>query len=227
MRRINKTDRDILYKNLSFLNKLSEEEQEDILANVSKVKISKGENIYGSAGDCQGILIVKSGYLRTYLLSEEGKEVTLYWLEENELCVLSATCVLSNISFDVHIDAEEDSEIYMVKLSDLESLGDNIYLENFLLKEATAKFSDVMWAMEKILFLKFDQRLAIFLLEEVQRTGSNRVIQTHDQIAKHLGSAREVVSRMLNYFSKEEIVTLSRGEIRVLNRPALEKLAIT
>lgn len=227
MRRINKTDRDILYKNLSFLNKLSEEEQEDILANVSKVKISKGENIYGSAGDCQGILIVKSGYLRTYLLSEEGKEVTLYWLEENELCVLSATCVLSNISFDVHIDAEEDSEIYMVKLSDLESLGDNIYLENFLLKEATAKFSDVMWAMEKILFLKFDQRLAIFLLEEVQRTGSNRVIQTHDQIAKHLGSAREVVSRILNYFSKEEIVTLSRGEIRVLNRPALEKLAIT
>lgn len=221
---LNNEEIDYLYNSLTFLNKLTSEEQELVIKNVRKVKYEKGYNIHGGTNTCEGILIIKNGCVRTYILSEKGKEVTLYLLEEEDICVLSVSCVLNNITFDVHIDVEVDSEIFILDLEAIDKIVKNIYMENFLLNEAIARFSDVMWTMEKILFLKFDQRLAIFLLDEISRNNSDIIIKTHDQIANHLGTAREVVSRMLNYFSREGIVELSRGEIKVNNKYALRQL---
>lgn len=215
---------DYLYKSLTFLNKLTSEEQELVIKNIRKVKYKKGDNIHGGINTCEGILIIKSGRIRTYMLSEKGKEVTLYLLAPEDICVLSASCVLNNITFDVHIDVEVDSEVFILDLESIDIIVKNIYVENFLLNEAITRFSDVMWAMEKIVFLKFDQRLAVFLLDEIARNNSDIIIQTHEQIANHLGTAREVVSRMLNYFSREGIVELSRGEIKVNNKNALRLL---
>ena len=215
---------DYIYNSLTFLNKLTHEEQELVIKNIRKVEYSKGDNIHGSTNDCEGILIIKSGCIRTYMLSEKGKEVTLYLLEPKDVCVLSASCVLNNITFDVHIDVEVDSQVFILDLEAIDKIVKNIYVENFLLNEAVTRFSDVMWAMEKIVFLKFDQRLAVFLLDETSRNNSNLIIQTHEQIANHLGTAREVVSRMLNYFSREGIVELSRGEVKINNKDALRKL---
>lgn len=215
---------DYLYNSLTFLNKLTIEEQELVRQNTRKVKYKQGDNIHGGINHCEGILIIKSGCIRTYLLSDKGKEVTLYLLEEGEVCVLSASCILNNITFDVHIDVEEDSEVFILDLEGIEKISKNIYVENFLLNEAVTRFSDVMWAMEKIIFLKFDQRLAIYLLDHISRNSSDIIIQTHEQIANHLGSAREVVSRMLSYFSREGIVKLSRGEIKVEDKDALREL---
>lgn len=221
---ISKEERQLVYKSLRFLDDLSKQEQELIIGNIQKVKYEKGSNIYGGIGTCNGIMMTKSGRLRTYILSENGKDVTLYRLEEGDMCVLSASCVLNNITFDVHIDAEEDSEILLVDLVNLDRIGHNIYVENFMLKETVTRFSDVMWAMEKILFLKLDERLGVFLLDEIARNKSDIIIQTHEQIAKHLGSAREAVSRMLNNFVKEGFVELSRGEVKVKDEKALLKL---
>lgn len=89
---------------------------------------------------------------------------------------------------------------------------------------ATTRFSDVMWAMQQILFMGVDKRLAIFLWDETAKTGSNSIKMTHEQIARYMGSAREVVSRMLKYFAGEGIVALSRGEIRVMDKEKLSKL---
>lgn len=221
---LNNEEIDYLYNSLTFLNKLTSEEQELVIKSVRKVQYEKGKNIHGGTNTCEGVLIIKNGCVRTYILSEKGKEVTLYLLEEEDICVLSASCVLNNITFDVHIDVEVESEIFILDLEDIDKIVNNIYVENFLLNEAIARFSDVMWAMEKILFLKFDQRLAVFLLDETSRNNSNLIIQTHEQIANHLGTAREVVSRMLNYFSREGIVELSRGEVKINNKEALRKL---
>jgi len=79
--------------------------------------------------------------------------------------------------------------------------------------------------MEQVLFMSFDERLAVFLLDEVARSGSERLQLTHDEIAHHLGSAREVVSRMLKRFADDGLVSLSRGTVEVLNKTALRKLA--
>ena len=136
---------DYLYNSLTFLNKLTLEEQELIIKNIRKIQYAKGDNIHGGANTCEGILIIKSGWIRTYMLSEKGKEVTLYLLEEGDICVLSASCVLNNITFDVHIDVEVDSEVFILDLEAIDIMAKNVYVENFLLNEAITRFSDVMW----------------------------------------------------------------------------------
>ena len=138
---------------------------------------------------------------------------------------MTASCILSSIHFDVHVDAEKDSEVLVINAPTFSKLcKENVYIENFSLRLATERFSDVMWAMEQILFMSFDRRLAIFLLDETGKTGTDTLTLTHEQIAKYMGSAREVVSRMLKYFAKEGMVEISRGCIRILDRKKLKEL---
>lgn len=214
-----------LKKSLTFWEDLSSNDKTRILDNTYPVKYKKGESIHGGESDCIGILLIQTGGLRTYILSEDGREVTLYRLTPGDVCVLSSSCVLSNITFDVHIDADFDSELLIIN-SDVysELAANNLYIENFTNKEAVARFSDVMWAMQQILFMSFDKRLASFLLDEISRDGSLEIHMTHDQIAKYVGSAREVVSRMLKYFASEGIVTLQRGGITILDKARLRKI---
>jgi CRP/FNR family transcriptional regulator len=175
--------------------------------------------------ECAGVLIMKSGGIRIYITSEEGREITLYRLESDDICILSASCVLESIDFDVSIDAESDCEILQISSSVFSRISSgNIYVELFSYKMATERFSDVMWAMQQILFTSFDKRLARFLIEESERSDSLDISMTHEQIAKYLGSAREVVSKMLKYFSREGYVSLSRGGIHILDKSALSKL---
>lgn len=222
---LNKSDFDILASSLDFWPSLSQDERELLLANTASIAYKQGESIYSAAHKCLGILIVKSGELRTFMLSENGKEITLYRLGVGDICILSASCLLSQITFDVHIIAEKDSEVLLINAAVFSTLIEqNIYAENFSLKVAASKFSDVMWTMEQILFMNFDRRLAIFLLDEAAKTGSDKLSLTHEQIAKYMGSAREVVSRMMKYFEKENYVELARGGVKILNKPALQKL---
>ncbi len=210
---------------LAIWNELSIQEQDLILKNSKYMKYNKGENIHSGENDCLGILLIKSGELRTYILSDEGKEITLYRLGVGDVCILSASCVLKNVTFDVFIDAEQDSEIILINSSVFQKIcNDNIYAENFSLKQTVDRFSDVMWAMEQILFMSFDKRLAIFLFDEVSKNGDISIQFTHDQIAKYVGSAREVVSRMLKYFEKEGIVQLYRGGLKVIDKNRLRKI---
>ncbi|MCA0386605.1 MAG: Crp/Fnr family transcriptional regulator [Firmicutes bacterium] len=217
--------RETLSNTLSFWEYLSETEKLKLEENSYPVNYKKGETIHGGDQDCVGILLVRAGGLRTYMLSEDGREVTLYRLSAGDVCVLSSSCVLSNITFDVHIDADYDSELVIIN-SDVysEIASTNIHVENFTNKEAVARFSDVMWAMQQILFMSFDKRLASFLIDEISRTGSVEIMLTHDAIAKYVGSAREVVSRMLKYFASEGIVELQRGGLKVLDKQRLRKL---
>lgn len=215
----------VIASDFSAWKHLTREEQEGMLANTVLMRYSKGSCIHNGENDCKGMLIIKKGILRTYMLSESGKEITLYRLNAGDVCVLSASCVLSAITFEVQIDAEEDSEVYFTSPLFLQSLMErNIYVECFAYKTATDRFSDVMWAMQQILFMSMDKRLAVFLWDEVLKTEDDIIRLTHEQVARDVGSAREVVSRMLKYFSSEGIVELSRGGIKVLDRKKLRKL---
>lgn len=222
---ISSIDVDFLSKSLSFWNKLSINEKNSIINNVALLKYKQGVNIHSGENDCVGVLIVKSGELRTYILSEDGKEITLYRLSSGEVCILSASCILKGITFDVHIDAEADSEILLINSLVFSRISEqNLYVENFSYKIVIDRFSKVMWAMEQILFLSMDSRLATFLISEISKNNTNTINLTHEQIAKYIGSAREVVSRMLKYFQNEGIVKLSRGGIKILDKLKLEKL---
>lgn len=220
-----KENKNFIIETLSFWDKLNQEQQELILNNTVYKKYEKGENIHGINNECAGILLVKSGELRVYILSEDGREITLYRLDRGEVCILSASCILKNITFDIFIDAETYSEILLINPAIFQKICDeNIYAENFSYQKTMERFSDVMWAIQQILFMSFDKRLAIFILDEISKNGSNSISLTHEQIAKYVGSAREVVSRMLKYFETEGIVKLYRGGLEVIDKKKLKSL---
>ncbi len=210
---------------LSFWDKLNEAEIELVEKNISTLSYSKGYNLYSTDNECIGVLLIKNGALRVYILSEDGREVTLYRLSPGDICVLSASCILKSITFDVHIDAEMDTDAYLINIRAFSKLSSkNVYVENFAYKNTIERFSDVMWAMEQILFMSFDKRLAIFLLDETVKANSTELHFTQEQIAKYIGSAREVVSRMLKVFQANGILTQSRGIIHILDKDKLRNL---
>lgn len=214
-----------LEKHLTFWNKLSNDEKQLLTKNFNLVKYNKGENLHGAGRECLGLIMIKKGELRSYILSEEGRDVTLYRLAGGDSCVLSASCVLNNITFDVLIDAEQDTELLLLDVVTFNNLAQqNIYVENYMYKKTAERFSDVMWAMEQILFMSFDKRLAVFLYDEMVKTKSNKIKLTHEQIAKYIGSAREVVSRMLKSFETQGILKLSRGTIEIVDKDTLKGL---
>lgn len=222
---LKENDQTFLQSVLTFWDHLTPQQQSQLTDNAIPIKYRRGENIHRGENDCVGVLLIKSGELRTYILSEDGRDITLYRLGPDEVCILSASCVLENITFDVHIDAEMDCEVLLIKSSIFQRIcNENIHAENFSYKSMIDRFSDVMWAMQQILFMSFDKRLTIFLLDEVARTGSTTIVMTHEQIAKYVGSAREVVSRMLKYFENEGYVHLSRGKIEVIDKVQLKEI---
>lgn len=221
----NKEFADVLKEHLDFWPHLTPEQVKMILDHTKLMHYAAGETIHSAEHECIGVLIVKSGELRTYMLSEEGRDITLYRLNNGEVCILSASCILHSITFDVYIDAEKGSDVLLLNASVFSNIASqNLYVENFALRAGVERFSDVMWAMEQILFMNFDRRLAIFLITETARIKSDNLPLTHEQIAKYMGSAREVVSRMLKHFSSEGIVSLYRGGVRILDRTKLKSL---
>jgi len=222
---INNTDIEFISNKLEFWNSLNTAEQKLIINRSQFVKYSKGKIVYEGLDDCRGLILVKNGQLRTYILSESGKEVTMYRLFNDEICIMSASCALNNMNFDIYIEAEKDSEIFLLPTDVYMQISqNNIEVQKFTNKVTLTRFSDVMWIMEQILFMSFDKRLAMFLLEQSSIENSDTINMTHEDIAKNMGSAREVVSRMLKYFQNEGFVKTERGSIILTNRKKLQSL---
>lgn len=163
--------------------------------------------------------------MRAYIVSETGKEITLYRLLERDICIFSASCMLRNISFEIQVEAEKDTEAFLIPSSVYQDLlKKSIHVSDYTNQLMSSRFSDVMWIMEQVLFMSFDKRLALFLLEQSNIEGSNRLLITHETIAKHMGTAREVVTRMLKYFAAEGIVELFRGGILLKDTDKLTRM---
>lgn len=209
-----------------FWSDLTDTEQQRLCHESSFISYQKGQIVH-SGNDCVGTLIIIDGCLRTFLLSEEGREVTLYRLCNGDVCVLSASCVLDAITFDVMIDAENDTKCLLIPSKLYQELSQRyLQVKNYILELAVNRFSEVMWVFQQILFMRLDQRLAVFLWDELSKTQGDVLSLTHAQIAKYTGSAREAVSRMLKYFSSEGITENLRGGIRILDRAKLQALAL-
>lgn len=221
---VNTEDKILIEKYLTFWDKL-EEKQKNLLLNNSLEKVfHKGESIYSADEECLGVILIKTGQLRVFILSEDGREVTLYRLYTGDTCILSASCILNSINFEVHISAELDTEVILINIAAFGKVtNESVHAENFSLRNAMERFSEVMFAIEEILFSSIEKRLANYLLDQVDRVGSDKIKVTHDQIAKDIGSAREVVSRMLKVFQEEELIEQGRGKIVILNEKGLEK----
>lgn len=200
-----------------------EQEEKNLLEGSLRTEIyDKGMLIHRTENSCQGLITVLSGSLRTYIISEEGREVTLFRVPAGEVCVLSVSCLMDAITFDVAIEATEDTEIAVIPTSVMHQImNKNPRVELYLYKTAAEKFSEVMWTMQQILFLKIDQRVAQFLWDEFVRKNSTTLSITHDEIARYIGSAREVITKVLKYLSEENVVELKRGIVRIIDKEKL------
>ena len=206
-------------------NKLNTAQQNRIMSSLTDRNVKKGTVIYSGSLDCTGLFLVKSGQLRAYILSDQGREITLYRLFDRDMCLFSASCMIHSMQFEMTIEAEKDTELWMIPAETYKSImEESAPLANYTNELMASRFSEVMWLIEQILWKSLDKRVAEFLLEEAAIEDTSRLKITHEAIANHLGSHREVITRMLRYFQNEGMVNLSRGMITILDEDKLEKL---
>lgn len=207
-------------------DKLTPQQQEKILSGIVYREVPKGTVLHNGSVDCTGPLVIMSGQLRVYSLSDEGREVTLYRLFDRDICLFSASCVMRSIQFDVIIEAEKESEIWFIPPHIFKQLTEqSAPMANFANEIMATRFSEVMWLVEQIMWKSMDKRLAAFLLEESQIENSRELKLTHETIANHMGTHREVITRMLKYLQSENMVTLSRGTVTITDEDKLQTLS--
>ena len=210
---------------LPFWDKLTEQQQERIAGVIEYRTVSKGTHIHDSSADCLGLVAVKTGQLRTYILSPDGREITVGRLFEYDCSLLSASCVMPDMQLNVMIEAEKDSSFWSIPACLFKNLAEeSLAVANYSRDLLASNYSELMWLMEQIMFKSFDKRLADFLLEESRVENTAVLNITHEKIANHMGTAREVVTRMLRYFQADGMVELRRGIIELTDLKKLEAL---
>ena len=207
-------------------NKLTDGQRQRITQRVVRREVKKGTLLHDGSNECTGLLLVRAGQLRAYILSDEGREITIYRLFDRDMCLFSASCIMRSIQFDITVEAEKDTELWLIPPDVYQSvMNESAAVANYTNEVMASRFSEVMWLMEQIMWKSLDKRLAAFLAEEAAIEGSETLKLTHETIAKHLGSHREVITRMLRYFQSEGWVKVSRGTVEILDMDALEELS--
>lgn len=215
-----------MLENLPFWPHLTGDQRQYLFRSAGSREYRKGQQLYDSSDECLGMIVVESGVIRTYIVSPEGREITLFKLGQGESCVLSVACVLSEIRFETQIMAAEDSRLRIVPTVVFDKLfRENVYVREFAYETATRRFSAVMHVMQQMIFSGLDQRLAGFLLEQYEESGSPELVMTQEEIAGEINSAREVVARAIRQFAKDGLVSTGRGRIRILDLRGLRELA--
>ena len=207
-------------------NKLTAAQQQQIAGVVEHRIVKKGTYIHDSSSECLGLVMIRSGQLRAYILSEDGREITFSRLFEHDVSLLSASCVMPDLQFNVMIEAEKDTEFWSIPACLFKNLMDeSLAVSNYARNLLSSNLSELMWLMEQIMWKSLDKRLAAFLLEERSIEGADKLQITHEAIANHLGTHREVITRMLRYFQNEGMVKLSRGAIDITDPDKLEDIS--
>lgn len=189
--------------------------QKSFLDRLYLQKLDSGMILLDESHECTGVILVLSGTIRIYKLSEEGREVTLYRISRGETCVLTVACLLGtgNIPFPVAASAEQYSEVVFIPIELFRKFFfKSPPIQKFFFSSMSAKFYSVLGLVENITFKRTSDRLMDYIISKTAG-GVYPVYATHEKIASDLGTAREVISRLLKEMESKGIVSLSRGKI--------------
>lgn len=204
--------------------KLDQSQQAAFISSSVIRSFRRGEMLHNASSGCMGLILVISGQIRVFTISDSGREITMYRLFERDICLFSASCMMNSIQFDMNLMAEKDTEVLVIPSDVYKSIMEvSPLLANYTNEVMASRFSDVMWLIDQVMWKSFDKRLADFLLNEANIEGTNILHITHEAIGNHLGNPREVVTRMLKYFAGEGFVKLSRGVIEIIDADGLAK----
>ena len=210
---------------LPFWDVLTPGEKQLVSERASLRRFSPNQVIGSSDSSCTGVVFVMSGCIRVSLLSEEGREVTLFRVAKNECCVTTASCAIKQITFDTCVSALESSVLLVVPSAVCDCLSrQNIYFRSFMLEIEVQRYSQVVQVMQQMLFKRLDQRLAIRLVELCDAEGKRQLGVTQEGLARDINSAREAVTRALHRLSQEGLVAVRRGNIEILDLERLRTL---
>lgn len=212
-------------QDLAFWDRLSPEERERVERSAHSVRYGAGQMIWSGELDCLGILMIRSGVVRLFLSSQDGREATIARMTEGEVCTLTASCTMPTTEFNIRVQAESEVEALVVPALCLSGLvRENLYVENFMYRSATQHFAHVLEAVEQMLFFSLEQRVAAHLLDEAARLGTDTLRVTQEQVAQAIGSAREAVTRTLKKLAAAGAVEVFRGGVRLTDKRALYRL---
>ena len=216
-----------LLKQLPYWEYLTEDERKLAMEQAYVRHYVPGEQMYGPCVECVGMIHVLRGETRAFLLSDEGREVTLFRVVEGDNCIISASCVLAQISFEAHMEASEESDILIIPVN---LFGDfcekNVYVRCFAYELATTRFSSVVAVMEQTLFSRLDKRLAACLLRLYRKNGDREIRMTQEQLAGQVNSVRETVGRMMKRFAAEGMLEIHRGSVVLKDLKKLEETSL-
>ncbi len=215
-----------MLRGLPFYPFLTEEEKALLLSSIRTVSKKRGELIHSHNEECLGLFTVVSGTVSASVLSDDGREVALFLLHAGDTCILSAACILKSFTSDAHFLAESDATIQILPAPLLHRvMHENLRVECEVYKMANRLIGDVMATMQRMLFTSISSRLAGFLLSESERLGKDGLRLTHEQLAKYIGTAREVVTHAARRLAKAGVISVHYGTITILDRSALEREA--
>ena len=195
---------------------LANEDLNAIFANAYLKTVKKGDIFY-SGNDCFGFILILKGVLRAFV-SSNSKEITIFRLTKDESCVLCDTCSINSLENKVSVEIEQDSEIIVIPARIYKPLKEKYpSILNFTLKIVADRFARTINVMEQALFSPLSARIMNFLSQSIENLNENFIKITHEELANHLGSAREAVSRVLKELERSGQITQSRGEIRLVS----------
>lgn len=195
---------------------------EEFLKHSDRMQLDKGDSLYEEGFPCPFVPFIISGVIRVFKLGESGREITLYRVKEGQICVMSSACSLSDQQYEAIAEAEEPLDMVVIPGFIYRKLVDKYPdLRNMVYTLMAERLAEMMMVVEEVAFKRVDLRLANYLLQATDDSGTSFLETTHAQLAMELGSAREVISRILKDFERKGFVNLVRGKIEVLGRAGL------
>ncbi len=203
------------------LGELAPERFSALFEHLNLMRLPAGTVLFDENQPCQGFPLVLSGSVRVIKSSANGRELQLYRVGEGESCILTSSCLLGHSRYQARGIVEQDVEMIVLPPASFSALiADCAPFRDYIFSLFSERLTDLMELVTAVAFQKLDQRLAALL---ISRTSPIRA--THQAVADELGSAREMVSRLLKGFADQGWVKLGREQIEVLDRDALEHLS--
>lgn len=210
---------------MPFLLRADEALKRELKQHAQFAKIPAGHDVFVDGDRVEGIALMLSGVVRVYKIGETGREITLYRFGLGQSCILSANAIISQKSFPAIATVEEDAEAVMIPAEVFRAWVNKYELwREFVFDLLSERLSTVMAVVDEVVFKRMDRRVAALLLNQAKVQNPMRV--THQEIAAELGSSREVISRILEDFSKDELIESGRGALEVLDFEELEARAL-
>lgn len=184
--------------------------------------LGPGQRFLSEGAACESLLFVERGALRVFKTAQSGREITLYRVRAGELCILSLSSLLARTPYTASVCADGETQALELDGATFRALyASEPALQEHVAVQLHRLLTDVMTLVTEVAFRRVDERLRDFLLRASERSAT--VETTHERLAHELGTAREVVSRLLENLRDDGLVAVARGQVQILDRAALSR----